>query len=567
MERRLAAILCADVVGYSRLMGKDEVKTRGSLRAFAAGHVEPLVGRHGGRIVKTMGDGWLVAFDSVVAAVECGLAWQAAAEAPLLFRIGVHLGDVMVEGDDLFGDGVNVAARLEALAAPGGICLSEDAWRQVRQKLDLEAEDMGERTLKNIALPMRVFHLAGTDGAAGAAEPSPPERRYRLPKILLAPFRPLGAGNADALALAGGVTETLATALVHFEDFELIDPGGAEALVVAHGAREAGRRLGATYVLEGTLQLAMGKARTGVQLIDATSGNRVWAETLDREAGDVFALQDEITALVASTLGEAVGEEQARVIEGLPDETLDAYQLMIRGLKHLHRINPEDLAIARRHFTAALALEPGQYFVTLCLCWVEAAAIGNGWPTSRPDALEHCLAVTREVVRRHDRSAQAHRLMGRLASLKGDHAEALAQSERAWRLNPYNSDMMASYGYILARSGRASEGLQLAERALAINPYAPVYYRSYLGLAYFLAGRHADGVEVLSAVEGTVGPSRIARTANLAALGRLEEAQAEARVVAADPAFDLDRLIEGLQLASTTDRDRLVEALQAAGLG
>lgn len=568
MERRLAAIFCADVVGYSRLMGRDEAGTRALLRAFAAEHVEPLVARHGGHVFKTMGDGWLVAFASVVAAVECGLAWQAAVKAPLRFRIGVHLGDVMVEEGDLFGDGVNVAARLEALAEPGGICLSEDAWRQVRQKLDLAAEDMGEQQLKNIALPMRVFHVTAAAGEVNAGgEPSAAVRGYRLPKILLAPFRPLGAGSAEAEALAAGVTETLATALVHFEDFELIDPGGGQALVVAHGAREAGRRLGATYVLEGTLQLAMGKARTGVQLIDAVSGNRVWAETLDREAADVFALQDEITALVASTLGEAIGEEQARVIEGLPDEALDAYQRTIRGLKHLHRINPEDLAIARRHFEAALALEPGQYFVTLCLCWVDAAAIGNGWPASRPDALEHCLAVTREVVRRHDRSAQAHRLMGRLASLKGDHAEALAQSERAYRLNPHSSDMMANHGFILARSGRAAEGVPLAERAIAINPYAPTYYRAYLGLAYFLAGRHADGVAVLSAVEGTVGPSRIARAANLAALGRLDEARAEARLVAADPDFNFDRLIAGLQLASSADRERLVEALQAAGLG
>ncbi|MEZ5865934.1 MAG: tetratricopeptide repeat protein [Geminicoccaceae bacterium] len=246
---------------------------------------------------------------------------------------------------------------------------------------------------------------------------------------------------------------------------------------------------------------------------------------------------------------------------------LDAYQLMIRGLKHLHRINPGDLAIARRYFEAALALEPGQYFLTICLSWIDATAIGNGWPPSRPDALEHCIAVMREVVRRHDRSAHAHRLMGRLASLKGDHAEALAQSERAWRLNPYNSDMMANHGYILARSGRAGEGLPLAERALAINPYAPTYYRSYLGLSYFLAGRYAEGVEVLSAVEGTVGPSRVARAANLAALGRIEEARAEARLVTADADFDLDRLIAGLQLASAADRERLVDALRLAGIG
>ena len=318
MDRRLAAILCADVVGFSRLMGADEAGTLGRLKAFEAATIEPVTAHHGGRIVKRMGDGYLIAFSSVVAAVEAALAWQAEATPPLAFRIGIHLGDVIIDGDDLYGDGINVAARLEALAEPGGLCLSEDAQRQVRGKLDLPLVDLGEQQLKNISQPIRVFRLGGSDAAGSEPAAAAGSSTYRLPKILLAPFRPLGA-SSDTAALAEGVTETLAAALAHFEEFELIDPGSAQDLVAERGARAAGRTLDATYVLEGSLQLASAKVRIGVQLVEASSGRRVWSETFDRDALDVFALQDEITAIVASTLGEAVGEEQAKAIADMPD--------------------------------------------------------------------------------------------------------------------------------------------------------------------------------------------------------------------------------------------------------
>ena len=527
VDRRLAAILCADVVGFSRLMGADEAGTLGRLKAFEAATIEPLTARHGGRIVKRMGDGYLIAFTSVVAAVEAALAWQAAASPPLAFRIGIHLGDVIIDGDDLYGDGINVAARLEALAEPGGLCLSEDAQRQVRGKLDLALQDLGEQQLKNINQPIRVYRLAGGDGTAPSPAGPAGTSSYRLPKVLLAPFRPLGAAS-DTAALADGVTETLAAALTHFEEFELIDPGSVQALVAEHGARAAGRQLGATYVLEGTLQLAASKVRIGVQLIDAPSGRRVWSETFDREALDVFALQDEITAIVASTLGEAVGEEQAKAIADMPDDALDAHELQVRGLQHLHRLTREDVSDARRSFERALELAPEQYFLTLCLCWTYAAELGSGWPSPRTDALDYCLALMRDVVRRHDRSAQAHRLMARLAALQGDYTEAVAQAERACVLNPFNSDMMINKAIIIARVGRASEAVPLAERALAVNPYAPAHYKVHLAFVCFLAGEPEKALAALRTVQATIGQSRVIRIASLAALGQVAEAQAEA---------------------------------------
>lgn len=573
MERRLAAILAADVVGYSRLMEADELGTLERLMACESGVIGPAVDRHGGRIVKRMGDGYLVEFASVVAAVECGLVWQASTRPPLAFRIGIHVGDVMVREGDLYGDGVNVAARLEALAAPGSLCLSEDAQRQVRGKTEAHFQDLGPRQLKNITEPMRVFQVVAAPvegGAADAPAMAVAENRvageWRMPRVLMAPFRHLGA-QSDAEALAEGLTETLAAALAHFEEFELIDPGSAGEAIAAQGALGAGRRLGANYILEGSVQLALGKARIGVQLIDVARGERVWSETLDRGLDDVFALQDDITAFVASTMGEAVGEEQARAIAHKADADLSAYELMVRGIRHMHRVGPADIRLARVYFEKVLSLKPDHFFPSLCLCWTYFIELSNGWPPPRPDALDYCMGLVRDMLRHNDRSAHLHRLMGRLCQLAGDHDQGLAHAERAYRLNPYHSDMVLTYGHALLWNGRAAEGVQELERAFAINPYAPTYYKAHLSLAYYLVGRHEDGIEILKSIEGSVLNSRTFGIANLVALGRLEEARAEAQFVAKEtPAFDLDRLLDGLPFRAAEDRERFGDALRRAGL-
>ena len=572
MERRLAAILAADVVGYSRLMGEDEAGTLACLKACETGVIEPAVAGHGGRIVKRMGDGYLVEFASVVAAVECAMAWQKDASPPLAFRIGIHVGDVMVQDGDIFGDGVNVAARLEALATPGGLCLSEDAQRQVRGKIDMPIEDMGPQQLKNIAEPMRVFR-AVIDGAAGddgapieEAEMDNAAGALRMPRILLAPFRHLGS-STDAEALASGLTETLAAALAHFEEFELIDPGSAVRAIADKGALAAGSELGAAYILEGTVQLALGKARIGVQLIDAATGERVWSETLDRSLDDVFALQDEMTAFVASTMGEAVSEEQASAISHKADGDLDAYEIMVRGMQHLHRVNDDDNRLARGYFERLMALDPDHYFPAVCLAWTYAIELLSAWPPTRPDALDYAMDLVRDRLRRHDRSAHLHRIMGRLYLIAGDHDQGLAHSERAYRLNPYHSDMVTSYGGALLWAGRTDEGVEKLERGLAINPYAPVYYKAYLALAYYLVGRHEDGLEILSSVDGPVLNSRGYRIANLVALDRLDEARAEAKVMMQEtPAFEVDRLLASLPFQRPEDRQHLGSALRDAGL-
>jgi tetratricopeptide (TPR) repeat protein len=311
----------------------------------------------------------------------------------------------------------------------------------------------------------------------------------------------------------------------------------------------------------------MGKARIGVQLIDVASGERVWSETLDRSLDDVFALQDDITAFVASTLGEAVGEEQARVIAHKATADINGYELLMRGVQHLHRLSADNNQVARDCFERVLAEKPDHYFPAICLCWTYAAALINGWPPSREDALDYALGLLRDVLKSHDRSAHAHRLMGRLQLIAGDHAQGLAHAERALALNPYHSDMMSSYGFALMWAGHAEEGLAKIERALSINPYAPTYYKAYLSLACFLAGRHEDGLETLKSIEGTVGPSRIAQIANLAALDRLEDGRAVAQILLREnPDFHLMTLLAAYPFKRQEDRERLGDALRKAGL-
>ncbi len=562
-HRRHAAILAADVVGYSALMGEDEAATLARLRACEAEVIEPAVGAHGGRIFKRMGDGYLVEFASVVSAVECAIAWQAGAAEPIGFRIGIHLGDVVVDGDDLLGDGINIAARLEAMADPGGLCLSEDAQRQLRGKLDLSFEDMGEQDLKNIAAPIRVFRLGGH--AKHAAVPVK-QGIWDVPRILLVPFRHRGGGEAGA-ALADGVTESVAEALSAFEAFDLIDPGLGAEMIEAEGIRETERRLDATYIFEGSVQAYAGRARIRAQLTDAVSGQRLWSDTFDRSAEDTFALEDDIAALVGSTLGEAVEVELARAVEHKSEDELTPFETYVRANEHLHRLNPKDNAIARAMLERLLANGPTYFRVPLLLCWTYVIEITHGWPPTRKNRLDHCFALTTDTLRAHDRSPGIHRLMSRLFALAGNHAKERAHSERARALNPYDSDIMFNHAYVEARNSRLEEAVALVERALAINPYAPPFYRGGLSLLYFLAGRPADGLDCLSAIEGAVGQSRIGRIVNLAALDRIADAEAEARdLLSEDPSFTIGRYLAGALFTDDAGKAAIANALRQAGL-
>ena len=576
MERRLAAILAADVVGYSRLMGADEAGTLARLKAHRAELFDPKIAERRGRIVKLMGDGALVEFASVVDAVQCALDIQRAmaernAGVPedrcIAFRIGVNLGDVIVEGEDIYGDGVNLAARLEGCADPGGICISAVVHDQVRGKVDASFRDLGEQALKNIDGPVRISAWSGGEAAVAAPAAAPPRALTAgKPSILVVPFRRLGREELGG-TLAEALTESISVALSHFDELDVVDPGAVPAGTDTEAGRRLAQRFGALYVLEGRVQTAGQQARLSVQLAEVASGQRKWSESFDREAGDLFALQDELTAIVASTTGEAILDLMAKALAGKPENELTAYDFVIRGAAHLHRADPEENEKARADFERALALDPELPLGIICLAWTYGLELMYGWPSARADALDYCIGLMREVLRRNDRYSQAHRLLSRLLHLAGAHDEALEHGHRCQELNPYDSDMIVTYGMSLICVGRAEEGVALVERAMRFNPYAPAFYAVHLALGYFVCERYEEAIAALKRVGRPVASSPFILAASLAMADRRAEAAQEVEAILEQrPGYSLEAFAESLSLKEGPARARYLAALEKAGL-
>ena len=362
MERRLAAILAADVVGYSHLMGADEVGTLERLTRLRMERIEPLIATHRGRVFKLMGDGILAEFASVVDAVSCAVAWQrGVAVEDLRFRIGINLGDVIAEDGDIYGNGVNVAARLESLSDPGGICLSGNVHDEVRDKLDLAFQNMGAQTVKNIAEPVRAYRIV-LDAAAPAKTPRPMTPHSGKPALAVLPFNNM-SGEASQEGFADGITEDIITALSRSYAFDVTARTSTFAYKgKSPDIRDVARALGVGYVLEGSVRRSGSRARITVQLIDASSGNHVWADRYDRGLDDEFAVQDEIAQRISSILTERVWQDVARSISQKRRQDYDAYDHAFRGLELLHRLDPVSMAQAQNDLQAALDLDPDLFY-------------------------------------------------------------------------------------------------------------------------------------------------------------------------------------------------------------
>jgi len=376
IERRLAAILAADVAGYSRLMGLDEAGTVRVLREYRAA-ADPLVGKHGGRIVKTTGDGLLIEFPSVVDAVDCAVAVQAlmaernadvAQDLRMLFRVGVNLGDVVIDGDDILGDGVNVAARLEGIAEPGGICISASAYEQVRGKVDIEFADWGERTLKNIARPVRVYGVVAgrAEPRAGASLPALTDK----PSIAVLPFQNM-SGDPEQDYFADGMVEGIITALSRAKWFYVVARNSSFIYKgKAVDIKQVGRDLGVRYVLEGSVRKAGNRVRSTGQLIEAATQHHVWADRFEGSIEDVFALQDSVTESVVGAIEPSL--RHAEIVRGRskPTENLDAYDCYLRAVAALYLLTPEAFERGEADLKRAIALDPlrgGQGALRLCL--------------------------------------------------------------------------------------------------------------------------------------------------------------------------------------------------------
>ena len=584
--RKLAAILVADVVGYSRLAEADEEGTLARLRALRSDLIDPTIAVHSGRVVKRTGDGSIMEFRSVVDAVRCAIDVQSAmagrnaglsTDKRIEFRVGVHLGDVVEEADgDLMGDGVNIAARLEGIAEPGGICLSEDAWRQVRDKLKKAFVDLGEKALKNIARPMRVYAFASGSGAPAPAASIPPWERPEPPRLSLVvlPFANIGADPEQGY-FVDGVTESLTTDLSRISGSFVIARNTAFTYKDKRiDVRAIGRELNVRYVLEGSVQRGGARMRVNVQLINSESGAHLWAERFDKPLADIFDMQDEIVAHLARQLDTAlISAEARRAAQSPRPNSLDLYfQAMAWANKG---ISLDHLARAGDFFERALAFDPHDVGSLTGKAWVEMTLAG-AYPGSDRDArLSQATAALTKALRLTPNHAFAHLVLGRVEILMNRGLQAIAECERALALDRNLAAAHAAIGLAKIFIGRAEESEGHVREALRISPRDTFAFNwlATAGLAKLYVGNDEEAVAWFRRaveIDRNLPNAHFYLAAALAHLGRLEEAH---RAATAGLAINSSYTISGFRAASISDnltflaqRERVYEGMRKAGV-
>ena len=479
MERRLAAILVADVVGYTRLMEQDEAGTLKLLTAVRSEVIEPLITQHHGRIVKLLGDGLLVEFASIVDAVTCAVEWQTTliqqkvkGDGPtrLSFRIGLNLGDVIVDGDDLYGEGVNIAARLEAQAEPDGVCLSEDAHRQAKGKTEAEFEDLGELELKNVSQPVRAYQVVLGEAVRPDGLPPTPPPSSKKPSIAVLPFHNLSR-DSDQEYFADGVSEDIISALSRNRWLMVIARNSSFAYKNETIAlKEVGRQLDVRYVLDGSVRKGGSRIRITAQLIDAKSGKQIWAERYDRVLEDIFEVQDEVTEAIVAAIAPELDKAEQRRATGKKSSNLNAWEVYQRGMWHLYKRTKVDLAEARKQFEAALLQDPSLSLACSGLVDAYYYEVVLGLAETPAENCENALRIARTAVELDPDDAAAHCAMGKARIVNREHENAIPDLKLAIELNP--SLAWAHYGLGAATVflGKADEAIPHLEGAIRLSP-------------------------------------------------------------------------------------------------
>jgi adenylate cyclase len=538
VERRLAAILAADVAGYSRLIGADEEGTLARLKAHRRELIDPKITEHRGRIVKTTGDGFLVEFASVVDALRCATEVQAAiaerdgAASPdsrIEFRVGIHMGDIVVEDGDIFGDGVNIAARLEGLAEPGGICVSARVQEEVAGKLDIAFDDIGEPELKNIARPVRVYRVA----ARRVAPPSAPPAALPLPdkpSVAVLPFTNM-SGDPEQEFFADGIAEDVITALSRYPSLFVIARNSCftyKGRVV--DVKQIGRELGVRYVLEGGLRKAGNRIRVTAQLVEAETGKHVWAERYDRELADIFAVQDEIAEAVTVSVAPAIAHAERQRAVRKPPHNLDAWAAYQRGLWHLSHVTAGENALAEKFFRQSIELDPAFAGGHTGLAYALANAGNTFQQMDFNEAMGAAEASARRAVALDATDAEAHAVLSATLGGRGDIAGALLEAEHARSLSPNLASAHGALSMLLIYSGRAREGIAAHQTCARLDPRDPrLGWRLHrVALGHYFIGEYAaarDAAELaISAYPEFPTPYRILAAA-LGQLGESDEAK------------------------------------------
>ena len=578
IDRRMAAILAADVVGYSRLMGQDEEGTLARLRSHRRDVIDPAIAARGGRIFKTTGDGVLVEFASVVDAVRCAIEIQNAMaqrnagvdrERQLELRIGINVGDVIVDGDDVVGDVVNIAALLEAMADPGAVCVSDDAYRHVRDKVDAKFTELGDLTLKNIARTVRAHMHAGGDGRPARRNPALPEK----PSIAILPLQNL-SGDPEQEYFADGVVEDITTSLSRFRSLFVIARNSSFTYKGRSiDVRQVGRELGVRYVLEGSVRKLGGKVRITGQLIDAVTGANLWADRIDGNVEDVFALQDQVTAAVVGAIVPRLEQAEIERAQRKPTHSLDAYDCYLRGLRDSNELTREANESAFASFMKAIELDPGFAVAYAKAAYCINMRKVNGWLVDREaESLEACRLARRALDLGKD-DAAALAVAGYVLAYVGGELDAGAEFiGRALALNPNLAEGWASSSWIQVCLGNPGTALEHVATAMRLSPADPRTYVFHLfcAMAHLSAGRNGEAAESARRVlheKPVLAAMRILGIAS-ALGGQLDEARiAIARMSALDPTLrmsNIERVIPPYR--RDEDRARYLQGLRKAGL-
>lgn len=617
--RRLATILFADVSGYSRMMRADEERTLVDLRAHLAELVGPVIQRFGGRIVKTVGDGVMVEFGSAVEAVRCAVELQRGmfqrnqdvpAERRQTFRIGLHLGDVIASDDDVFGDTVNLAARLQGVAEPGAIVVSTAVYEQVRDKLALPFRDLGNRSVKNIDRPIHVYTLDRSALAEGASAPPRPRRRARMAvaaaavaSVLLAvagglayfsghllPAEeavaaapvPIETGLSVAVLVfanqsgdpgqdyfSDGLTEDITRALGRFRQLTVLSYG---AVLPFRGRnvspQEIGRALRARYIVGGTVRRMGPRVRVTVQLSDAMTGTQLWSDHYDDDVGDIFAVQDRIARRIAGTL--ATNLQQLAVQQSLrkPTDNLDAYDMLLRGRTRAAETTPSGNRAAREMLERAMAMAPNYADAYAELAGVHFERATFGWSEFPQQDIDTAIRYAQKAIDLDDESVLAHGVLARAYAATRKYDLAMAESERALEINPSDAEVLRARAAVLLWTGRIEEAIATAEIANRLNPNIGPEAALNLGIAYLLSGRYADSVRLLETVR-TRFPAYplldLPLAGAYAELGRMTEAK-EALEEGLRKNPHLEAASFGTRFQDPALQQRLVASLRKAGL-
>jgi adenylate cyclase len=579
MEHKLAAVLAADMVGYSRLMEADERGTLARLRTHRIELIDPAIAKNQGHIIKTTGDGMLVEFQSVADAVRCAVEIQermrrrnsdVASERRIDFRIGINLGDIIFDDGDIYGDGVNVAARLEQLADVGGICVTAAVHDQVDGRLDVAFDDLGEKLLKNISRPVRVYRIVtgAPEGKPAAGDGQAISKAAVVkPTVAVLPFTNM-SGDPEQEFFADGLTEDILTELSRRHELFVISRTSTFVYKgQAANLREVARKLGARYLVEGSVRKAGDRLRITVQLIDTASDAHIWAERYDRKLDDIFAIQDEITAAIVATLPGRLEAAQHDQLARMKPSNMAAYECVLAAKVLHHRSTREDNVEALKLVDRALQLDPDYAHAHAWRGCILGQAFTYGWCKDKEAALNEVAFELAKALALDDNDADVHRILAAVSIAQGDLNRARHHQDRALALNPNYDLVVVQMGELFTWLGHAEEGTEWIRKAMKLNPHHPARFWSHLGRAHFVGRQYAQAVEAfmhlssmdvqqhafVAACYGWLGD----RTAAAAHLSKVRELE---------PGLDLAGFLATMHYANKADLEHLRDGLVRAGM-